>query len=113
MDKTEEFNLYRKIPGPAADGTRLEETYRPVSCDFSDRLEDLSVRGLTADFAYWSAPRQLERVQGKISNIYTTSDKEEYVELDNGTEIRLDRIFEARVHRMRPSEEIEARNPAA
>jgi Rho-binding antiterminator len=66
------------------------EEYRPIACDFHDRLESmatlrrrvrLSLRGGTAT------------AEGVISDIYTTADKQEFLRLDNGAEIRLDRVL--------------------
>lgn len=64
--------------------------YRPIACDFHDRLEAfatlrrrvrLSLRGEAAS------------AEGLISDLYTTADKQEFLRLDNGAEIRLDRIL--------------------
>lgn len=88
--------IHRLVVGPAESGNRLPEQYEPVSCDFSDQLEDFSVRRLPVDLSYWVGPGEERLVEGTIENIYTTSEKEEYLRMDDGTTVRLDRIRELR-----------------
>lgn len=62
--------------------------YRPIACDFHDQLE-----------AYATLRRRVrlslkdgEAAEGRIADLYTTADKQEFLRLDGGAEIRLDRI---------------------
>jgi len=66
--------------------------YQPISCDYYDILEALAVRRVTTIVEYFSQEGNLQEVSGvKIVNLYTR-EKEEFMELDNGTVIRLDRL---------------------
>jgi transcriptional antiterminator Rof (Rho-off) len=61
--------------------------YQPVACDFHDQLEEAATLRrkvkLTLDHG---------ECTGLIRDIYTTETKEEFLLLDDGAEIRLDRI---------------------
>lgn len=92
----EGFHFHHLVPGPAADPASIKANYEPVSCDFSDELEHLSVRNLPVDVAYWDEARQVARACGRITDIFTSPGKEEFLKLDDGTLIRLDRILEVK-----------------
>lgn len=89
-----------------------EGGYRPIACDFHDDLEAYAVTGRrvrifhaapaaapdgfapagpAAAQAAASSP-DLLRNEGRISDIYTTAAKEEFLRLDDGALVRLDRI---------------------
>lgn len=68
-----------------------EEAYRPIACDFHDRLESLATLRRRVRLAL----RDGAAAVGRITDIYTTADKQEFLRLDDGTEIRLDRILAA------------------
>ena len=87
---------HQDIAGPARDGTNLNDSYVPVSCDFTDQLEDLSVKKVWLEVAHWGDRGRLVASHGRIVDLVTTPDKAEMLKLDNGTLIRLDRIFEVR-----------------
>jgi transcriptional antiterminator Rof (Rho-off) len=90
--------------------------YQPIACDFHDDLEAYAVTRRRVRISHVSeAPSASEassaseaeapsrtgnpeaslpdlRNEGLILDIYTTDRKEEYLRLDDGTAIRLDRI---------------------
>lgn len=68
--------------------------YKPVSCDLSDELEALSVkhRGVTLKYL---GENGSEWITGHIADLYA-KDHADYLKLDNGTVIRLDKIIEWR-----------------
>ncbi|MEL6274054.1 MAG: hypothetical protein AAFQ37_01645 [Bacteroidota bacterium] len=66
--------------------------YQPISCDYYDILEALAVRRVSTEVAFFTPNEKLEHLSGvKIVNLYTR-EKEEFMELDDGTIIRLDRL---------------------
>jgi transcriptional antiterminator Rof (Rho-off) len=64
--------------------------YRPIACEFHDRLEAFATlrRRVRLSLAGEDA------AEGLIADIYTAADKQEFLRLDNGAEIRLDRILD-------------------
>lgn len=75
--------------------------YRPIACDFHDDLEAYTVtrRRVRILHAPAEAPEPGSgaagsdiRSEGRIEDIFTNARKEEFLILDNGTSIRLDRI---------------------
>lgn len=68
----------------------MASDYQPVACGFYDELGLRMMRGrpCTLVVAYGDATETIETV---IQDIYTESDAE-YVQLDDGQRIRLDRI---------------------
>ncbi|MDB5106060.1 MAG: uncharacterized protein JWP91_3749 [Fibrobacteres bacterium] len=75
-----------------------ESGYRPISCDFHDDMEAYAVTRrrvrielASPDPAQDGGPGGI-RHEGLIQDIYTTEKKEEFLRLEDGTEIRLDRI---------------------
>jgi Rho-binding antiterminator len=70
----------------------MTDKYTPINCEFLDRLEHWCVRKEHCEIVYRQGtfPRHLETA-GIITDIYSR-DKAEYLSLDNGEEIRLDKI---------------------
>lgn len=68
----------------------MSSDYQPVACGFYDELGLRMMRGqsCTLVVAYGEATETIETV---IQDIYTEGDAE-YVELDDGQRVRLDRI---------------------
>lgn len=72
--------------------------YQPVECDFHDRLEEFAVTrrrvrvshgvGQTLGLVNGSEVH----IEGLIETIYTTESKEEFLRMEDGTVIRLDKI---------------------
>jgi hypothetical protein len=93
-NQQEPVHFHRLVPGPAAEKSALKSHYEPVSCDFTDEIEDLSVRKLPVDVSYWNQSAELQKACGRITDIFTSPEKEEFLQLDDGTTVRLDKIFE-------------------
>jgi Rho-binding antiterminator len=75
--------------------------YRPIACDFHDDLEAYAVAGRRVRILH--APADAAEPgkaasgpalcsEGRIRDISTNGQKEEFLILDDGTSIRLDRI---------------------
>ncbi len=71
------------------------DAYRPIACDFHDRLEALATlrRRVRLTLKDGDAGPAGASAEGLIADIYTRADKQEFLRLDDGTEIRLDRIL--------------------
>ena len=71
-----------------------EAGYQPIACDFHDRLESLATlrRRVRLSLKDGDAEAGGLSAEGHIADIYTRADKQEFLRLDNGAEIRLDRI---------------------
>ena len=71
----------------------MTDKYIPINCEFLDRIESWCVRKETCHVVYTQGtyPRNLE-MQGRIIDIFK-KDKAEYMLMDNGEEIRLDKII--------------------
>ena len=89
-------HIHRLVFGPAPDRNSLKAHYEPVSCDFTDEIEDLSVRKLPVDVSYWDQSANLKKACGRITDIFTSSEKEEFLKLEDGTLVRLDKILEVK-----------------
>jgi transcriptional antiterminator Rof (Rho-off) len=61
--------------------------YQPIPCDFHDQLEEAATLRRKVKLTLDSGEHT-----GLIRDIYTTGEKEEFLRLDDGTDIRLDRI---------------------
>lgn len=66
--------------------------YRPVDCDFHDRLEEFATLRRRVRIAFDPGGAPGKPVEGRIRDLYTTDRKEEYLLMEDGTTIRLDRI---------------------
>ena len=96
MEQKREMPIHRLVPGPAADASQLRDHYEPVACDFTDEIEDFSVRKLPVDVTYWDESAHLTKACGKITDIFTSPGKEEFLKLEDGTLVRLDKIMEVK-----------------
>ena len=67
------------------------EKYQPISCDFYDELELLAIRKTVAKIIIRSEEDGVEEIQNAIKTLYTKN-KEEFLVLENGREIRLDKL---------------------
>lgn len=72
--------------------------YRPIACDFHDQLESFATLRRRVRLSLAGANGEAEPAaggiaEGRIADIYTTADKQEFLRLDDGAEIRLDRIL--------------------
>ncbi|MBW8888354.1 MAG: hypothetical protein JF616_11420 [Fibrobacteres bacterium] len=71
------------------------DDYRPIACDLYDRLESIAtLRSLVRlTLKDEDAGPGGASAEGRIADIYTREDKQEFLRLDGGQEIRLDRII--------------------
>jgi len=67
------------------------DAYTPVSCDFSDELESLATLRQGCRILYHDDANREVEAQGLIVDIYAANHAD-YLKLEDGTEIRLDRI---------------------
>lgn len=68
-----------------------KENYKPVSCDFYDVLESLSTLKERCRITYEGEQERESKTEGVIRNLYTR-DRVEFLSMDNGAEVRLDKI---------------------
>ncbi|MFT4971223.1 MAG: Rho-binding antiterminator [Paraglaciecola sp.] len=67
------------------------EKYQPISCDFYDELELLAMRKTVAKIVIRKEEDGVEEISNVIKTLYTKN-KEEFLVLENGNEIRLDKL---------------------
>ncbi|MEM9835539.1 MAG: hypothetical protein AAF828_03500 [Bacteroidota bacterium] len=68
------------------------KTYQPISCDFYDVLEANAVRRIKSVVVY-QAEDEVQTVSDVIITDLQTRNKEEFVYLSNGLELRLDQLI--------------------
>lgn len=66
-------------------------SYEPISCAIHDQLEALAVLGRTIRLTYETRDGTTDQIRSRILDIYA-SDGAEYLLLETGQRIRLDRI---------------------
>ncbi|MBD0335041.1 MAG: hypothetical protein ICV62_06105 [Cyanobacteria bacterium Co-bin13] len=66
-------------------------SYTPVSCDLQDQLESLATLRQSCQLVYRDESGEQHEVEDLIVDIYA-SNHADFLKLQNGTEIRLDRI---------------------
>ncbi len=69
--------------------------YKPVSCDLSDRLEELSVHKRPVELNIVYDDGHTDWRFGTIVDLFA-KDHADYLKLADGTEVRLDKIIEWR-----------------
>ena len=69
----------------------MPQTYVPINCEFHDVLEAPAVRGQLATIRYLDDDGQLRVVQARILDLHAR-DAVEYMRLDDGGVVRLDRV---------------------
>jgi len=65
--------------------------YKPISCRYHDILESIAVMGETCYLVYDDETGNRKEVRSKIRDVFARSG-EEFLKLDDGTEVRLDRL---------------------
>ena len=65
--------------------------YHPVACSFYDVLQEAVTRRLYSKIQYYTEIHEFLTVSAVIKNLYTKNG-EEFVQLNTGETIRLDRI---------------------
>lgn len=68
-----------------------KQDYQPISCDFHSELELLALRGALCQVLYKSEDEKIVNISGIIKDLYTLN-KEEFLLLQDSTEIRLDNL---------------------
>lgn len=71
------------------------DPYSPIDCNFHDRIEALATTRRRVAVTY-AMEAETTVSEGVIEDIWTSPTKEEFLRLDNGAEIRLDRILALR-----------------
>jgi Rho-binding antiterminator len=71
------------------------ESYTPIDCSFHDRIEALATTRQRVAITH-ALETEARVSEGVIRDIWTAPTKEEFLRLDDGTEIRLDRILALR-----------------
>jgi Rho-binding antiterminator len=70
----------------------METPYQPITCNFYDILQDYATKGTYVKILYLTPLHELVSVSSIIKDFITTADKEEYIVLAIGEQIRLDAI---------------------
>lgn len=70
----------------------MEDKYIPISCGSYDQLEEWAVKKTCCNISYFDDNKIEVTMKSKIIN-FITKDKEEFLVLENGTKIRLDKIM--------------------
>jgi Rho-binding antiterminator len=73
----------------------LIDNYSPIDCNFHDRLEALATTRRRVVVVHAGATGS-KVSEGVIKDIWTKPTKEEFLSMDDGSEIRLDRIVTLR-----------------
>lgn len=68
-----------------------EKTYQPIACGIYDQLEDLATRKVFCRIHYKDDIHAYHRTTALIKD-FETRNKEEYMLLSTGEEVRLDRL---------------------
>ena len=69
------------------------EEYIPINCNFYDELEALATMKKTCQIIFRHENGGISTIRGVIFDLYTRN-KIEYLTLDSGLEIRLDKLME-------------------
>jgi Rho-binding antiterminator len=69
----------------------MSDKYKPISCTYHDILESVTVLREVCDIVYVDEVNQQHSVRAKITDIFARSG-EEFIKLEDGTLIRLDRL---------------------
>jgi Rho-binding antiterminator len=67
--------------------------YSPIDCSLHDRLEELATLRRECSIAYRGADGEQRETRGRIVDVFARGG-EEFVMLDGGAEVRLDRLEE-------------------
>ncbi len=70
----------------------MPDTYKTISCQFYDELESLAVKKIKSQITYMD--NEHEKSVEDIIIDFRTKNKEEFLILKNGLQIRLDKIIE-------------------
>lgn len=68
-----------------------DDKYKPISCTYHDILESVTVMREVCNIVYVDEQHVQHTVRSRITDIFARSG-EEYIKLEDGTLIRLDRL---------------------
>ncbi|MFU8861564.1 MAG: hypothetical protein ACNA8K_14195 [Cyclonatronaceae bacterium] len=69
----------------------MTDKYKPISCTYHDILESVTVMKEVCHIVYVDEQQVQHTVKSRITDIFARAG-EEYIKLENGTLIRLDRL---------------------
>lgn len=69
-----------------------EQKYQPISCDYYDELEIVAMRQTIAEVVFENEAGEKTTISTKIKTLQTRN-SEEFLILENGDEIRLDKLI--------------------
>ncbi len=69
-----------------------DKQYQPIDCNYYDRLEAWATMQTLCVLAFRDEEGLPREVSARITNLYTLN-KAEYLQLDNGLVVRLDRLL--------------------
>lgn len=69
----------------------MTDAYRPIACGMHDRLESFAVLRTPCVVSFEFAEGEVRTVTGRIEDVFVRKGAE-YLRMDDGTEIRLDRL---------------------
>jgi len=69
-----------------------EQKYQPISCDYYDELEIVAMRQTVAQIVFKNESGEENTISTKIKTLQTRN-SEEFLILENGDEIRLDKLI--------------------
>jgi len=69
----------------------MDDIYKTVNCQFYDKLESLAIKKIKLQIYYMD--NENEKIIEDIIVDFKTKNKEEFLILNNGTQIRLDKIL--------------------
>lgn len=70
----------------------MSEPYRPIDCSLHDELEAAATLRRPSELRYLDADGSAKSARGVIADVFARAGAE-YLRLDDGLEIRLDRIL--------------------
>ena len=79
--------------------TNHRSDYSPISCEFHDRLEDLATRRVRTSVRYRNEDGELQQRDATITDVFNRAGAE-YVSLNSGETVRLDRLVEVDGNRL-------------
>ena len=71
----------------------MEDRYLPVDPDFYDVIDSVKNQNISIQVHYFGFGNDLNEAKGVIKGVVITSNHEEYLSLDSGDNVRLDRII--------------------
>lgn len=69
----------------------MADIYKTISCQFYDKLEELAVKKIKSQIFYMDNENEICIEEFIVD--FRTKNKEEFLILNNGTQIRLDKIL--------------------